>query len=140
VKATVDNTNERSVLCRPEHHKASTIVAEESIGTALEIDVHGRWDALALSEILIPFQSFLVQHTSERWVVHARAPGCHGEPLADALRAIEEWQAAAALLSINSREWPQAGRISSDRRGGVAAACPALLARRGRGRTGASPP
>jgi hypothetical protein len=67
--------------------------AEASVGSAVEIDVDGRWDALALSELLIPFHSFLVQHTTERWVVHARAPGCHGEPLADALRAIEEWQA-----------------------------------------------
>jgi hypothetical protein len=30
----------------------------------------------------------VVQHTPERWIVHARAPGCHGEPFADALRAI----------------------------------------------------
>jgi hypothetical protein len=68
-------------------------VAGESVGTAVEIDVDGRWDALALSELLIPFHSFLVQHTTERWVVHARVPGYHGEPLADALRAIKEWQA-----------------------------------------------
>jgi hypothetical protein len=72
---------------------ATPVGAEASVGSALEIDVEGRWDALALSELLIPFHSFLVQHTSERWVVHARAPGCHGEPLAEALRAIEEWQA-----------------------------------------------
>jgi hypothetical protein len=72
---------------------ATPAVAEETIGTAVEIDVDGRWDALALSELLVPFHSFLVQHTPERWVVHARAPGCHGEPLADALRALEEWQA-----------------------------------------------
>jgi hypothetical protein len=68
--------------------------AEASVGSAVEIDVDGRWDALALSELLIPFHSFLVQHTAERWVVHARAPGCHGEPLAGALSAIAEWQAA----------------------------------------------
>jgi hypothetical protein len=72
-------------------------VAEEPVGTAVEIDVDGRWDALALSELLVPFHSFLVQHTPERWVVHARAPGCHGEPLADVLRAIEEWQAERRL-------------------------------------------
>jgi hypothetical protein len=66
--------------------------AEASVGSAVEIDVDGRWDALALSERLIPLHSFLIQHMTERWVVHARAPGCHGEPLADALRAIEEWQ------------------------------------------------
>jgi hypothetical protein len=71
---------------------ATPVGAEESDGTAVEIDIDGRWDALALSELLIPFHSFLVQKTAERWVVHARAPGCHGEPLADALRAIEDWQ------------------------------------------------
>lgn len=59
----------------------------------VEVVVHGRWDALALSELLIPYHSFLVQRTRQRWVVHARAPGRHGEPLADALRAIEEWRA-----------------------------------------------
>jgi hypothetical protein len=69
------------------------VVAEEDVGTTVEIEVDGRWDAVALSELLIPFHSFLVQHTTERWVVHARAPGCHGEPLADALRAIDEWLA-----------------------------------------------
>jgi hypothetical protein len=72
---------------------ARPVVARESFGTAVEIDVEGRWDALALSELLVPFHSFLVQHTAERWVVHARAPGCHGEPVADALGAIEEWEA-----------------------------------------------
>jgi hypothetical protein len=58
----------------------------------IQVDVHGRWDALALSELLIPYQSFLVQHDHERWVVHARAPGCHGESLSQALAAIEEWR------------------------------------------------
>ena len=61
--------------------------------TTIEIEVQGRWDALALSELLIPFHSFLVQHDQERWVVHARAPGYPGEPLRDALEAIEEWRA-----------------------------------------------
>ena len=75
---------------------ATTVGAEASVGSAVEIDVDGRWDALALSELLIPF-SFLVQHTAQRWVVHARVPGSHGEPLADALRAIEEWQAERRL-------------------------------------------
>jgi hypothetical protein len=74
-------------------------VAEERVGTAVEIEVDGRWDALALSELLIPFHSFLVQHTAERWVVHARAPGCHGEPLADALGSIEEWRAERRLAA-----------------------------------------
>jgi hypothetical protein len=61
------------------------------LDAALEIDVDGRWNALSLSKLLIPFRSYLVQHTSDHWVVHARAPGCHGEPLDDALRKIDEW-------------------------------------------------
>ena len=76
---------------------ATPVVAEERMGTAVEIDVDRRWDALALWELLIPFHSFLVQRTAERRVVHARAPGCHGEPLADALRAIEEWRSERSL-------------------------------------------
>src|SRR5688500_582387 len=64
---------------------------------AVEVDVRGRWDALALAELLVPFHSFLVQRTTDRWVVHARAPGCHGAPLSDALSAIEEWRAERGL-------------------------------------------
>lgn len=60
--------------------------------TTIEIDVQGRWDALALSELLIPFHSFLVQHDHERWVIHARAPGHRGESLSDALAAIDDWR------------------------------------------------
>jgi hypothetical protein len=58
----------------------------------VEIDVRGRWDALALSELLIPFHSFLVQRTAQEWVVHARSPGCHGERLDEALAAIDRWR------------------------------------------------
>lgn len=58
----------------------------------MEIEVRGRWDALALSEQLIPFHSFLVQHDPEQWVVHARSPGCHGEPLDAALALVGEWR------------------------------------------------
>jgi hypothetical protein len=76
---------------------ATPVGPEASVGSAVEIDVDCRWDALPLSELLIPFRSFLVQHTAERWIVHARAPGSHGEPLADALSAIAEWQAERRL-------------------------------------------
>jgi hypothetical protein len=85
---------------RPVSTGAAPVTAIEGEATAeaaVEIDVGGRWDALALSELLIPFHSFLVQRTTERWVVHARAPGCHGESLADALRAIREWRAERRL-------------------------------------------
>jgi hypothetical protein len=68
-------------------------VARWSISTTVEIDVGDYWDAVALLELLIPFNPFLVQHTTEHWVVHARAPGGHGESLADALDLIDEWQA-----------------------------------------------
>jgi hypothetical protein len=68
--------------------------AEPSSRSAtIEVEVRGRWEALALSELLIPFHSFLVQHDQERWVVHARAPGGRGEQLSDALEAIEGWRA-----------------------------------------------
>jgi hypothetical protein len=72
---------------------ARQTVDGSAVAAAVEIDVRGRWDALALSESLIPFHSFLVQLGPERWVVHARSPGHRGEPLGDALVAIEEWLA-----------------------------------------------
>jgi hypothetical protein len=64
--------------------------------TAIEIDVPDRWDALALSEELIPFHSFLVQH-DKGWVVHANAPGYRGQPLARALEAVDGWSAERRL-------------------------------------------
>jgi hypothetical protein len=64
----------------------------EAGAAAVEVDVRGRWDALALSERLVPFHSFLVHLRPDHWVVHARSPGCHGEPLADALASIETWR------------------------------------------------
>jgi hypothetical protein len=57
----------------------------------LEISIKGRWDALALSQRLLPYHSFLVQYEPERWVVNGQTPGCHGERLTDALSAIEKW-------------------------------------------------
>lgn len=56
----------------------------------IEIRVVGRWNARALLECLAPYRSFLVQHDVERWVVHAQAPGCHGETMESAIAAIEE--------------------------------------------------
>jgi hypothetical protein len=76
---------------------ATPVVANESLGTAVEIDLDGRWDAVALSELLIPFHSFLVQRMAERWIVHAQAPGGNGEPLTGALRAIEDWRSERRL-------------------------------------------
>jgi hypothetical protein len=71
--------------------------------TTIEIEVQGRWDALALSELLIPFHSFLVQLDHERWVVHARAPGCHGEPLPDALEVIGHWRSERGPRAASCR-------------------------------------
>jgi hypothetical protein len=89
------NRKELSVSIKTDPVPPSLVDASSE--SAVEIDVDGRWDALALSEALVPFHSFLVQHTSERWVVHARVPGGGGERLADALRTIEEWQADRGL-------------------------------------------
>jgi hypothetical protein len=111
---------------------ATSAVARGSISTTFEIDVGEYWDAVALLEHLIPFHSFLVQHTTEHWVAHARTPGCQGESLGDALGVIEEWQATRqgqAKRSDNasvrvagqstgagdghrSRRWPQTQRRS----------------------------
>ena len=76
---------------------SAPVVADNNIEAAIEVDVRDRWDALALSESLVPFQSFLVQHSADRWVVHARSPGWHGESLLEAFRAIEEWRAERGL-------------------------------------------
>jgi hypothetical protein len=69
----------------------------------LEIDVRGRWDALALSEALIPYHSFLVQLGEQHWVVHARVPGCHGEPLEAALCVIDDWAEAHQVADPSCR-------------------------------------
>jgi hypothetical protein len=56
----------------------------------IEIRVGGRWNACALLERLAPYRSFLIEHGADRWVVHAQAPGCHGESMESAIAAIEE--------------------------------------------------
>ena len=43
----------------------TSAVGEASGTTRIEVDVGGHWDALTLMERLIPFHSFLVQHTTE---------------------------------------------------------------------------
>jgi hypothetical protein len=75
----------------------------------IEIEVQGRWDALALSELLIPFHSYLVHLDQERWVVHAHAPGARGESLSDALAAVDDWridrQPRAASCRVGGRPY-----------------------------------
>jgi len=82
----------------------------------VEIDLRGRWDALALSERLIPYHSFLVQYEPERWVVHAQAPGYHGERLENALSTIQEClverRVEGASVRVDGRPY-----LSADRRG-----------------------
>jgi hypothetical protein len=73
------------------HTRSTSKVAEEAPSVSIDVEVRGRWGALALAEVLIPYHSFLVQHDGERWVVHARVPGCHNESLEDALGALENW-------------------------------------------------
>jgi len=63
----------------------------DDVVLAVEVDVRGRWEALALFELLQPFDPFLVQHAGDHWVVHASAPGRRGEPLTQALRTVDQW-------------------------------------------------
>ena len=77
--------------------------ADDALAAAVEIDVRGRWDAVELAELLIPYHSFLVQRTSDCWVVHARAPGHRGEPLAGALSAIQRWVAERRREGVTVR-------------------------------------
>lgn len=75
--------------------------AEHTVDAAsVEIGVDDRRDALSLMEALIPFHSFLVQYARERWVVHARVPGCHGESLDDLLMAIEIWSPGSGVKAF----------------------------------------
>jgi hypothetical protein len=74
-------------------------VAEASLGSTIEVNVGGRWDAVALLKLLVSFHSFLVQQTSARWVVHARTPGCYGASLDDALDVIDGWQARRGVIA-----------------------------------------
>ena len=82
--------------------KVSTAEGESRV-VSLAIEVEDRWDALALSEILIPYHSFLVQFDRQRWVVHARVVGCQREPLHAALTKIQEWLADRSLGDLPCR-------------------------------------
>lgn len=93
-----------------EYSDSGVGLVESETTAAIEIDLDGRWDALALSEHLVPFHSFLVQHEAQRWVVHARTPGFHGEDVADALRAIDDWVAERGLERVSCRVGGRAGQ------------------------------
>jgi hypothetical protein len=75
----------------------ASLAAADRAEAAVELDLRGRWDALDLSGLLVPFHSFLLDHATDRWVVYTRAPGCHGESLGEALRPIVEWCAERRL-------------------------------------------
>lgn len=86
--------------------------------TTIEIDVQGRWDAVALMRRLDPYHSYLVQFAPERWLVHAECPGFHGERLPSALAAIEESLAIrrveGATVRVDGRRYrPAAGARTS---------------------------
>ena len=76
---------------------------EDEVAVAIAVELEGRWDALALSEALIPYRSFLVQLDRERWVVHARVPGRRGQALDDALDAIDVWRLDRGLDEVSCR-------------------------------------
>jgi hypothetical protein len=84
-----------------------------SMPATIEIDVHGRWDAVALLQRLNPYRPHLIQFAPERWRVHLEAPGCHGERLPSALATIEESLAARqvedATVRVDGRPYRPAG-------------------------------
>ncbi len=84
----------------------------------IEIDVRGRWDAVALTQRLGSYRPYLVQFAPTRWLVHAEAPGCHGEPLPGALAAIE---ASLASRHIEGARVRIGGRLLPSTRGRPAA-------------------
>ena len=94
------------------YHARSNIATadSETASASIEVEIHGRWDALALSEALVPFHSFLVHHEGQRWIVHARTPGCHDESLEEALRTIEDWRVERGLEGAPCRIRRQALR------------------------------
>ena len=86
----------------------------------IEIDVQGRWDAVALLRRLDPYHSYLIQFAPQRWLVHAECPGCHGEPLPCALAAVEEALDArhveGAAVRVDGRPYPPAASMRSSSR------------------------
>lgn len=88
--------------------------------TAIEIDVRSRWDAIALLHRLDPYRPYLIQLAPERWQVHARAPGCHGERLPRALATIDESFAGRcvedAAIRVDGRPYRPVGSTTASRK------------------------
>lgn len=82
------------------------------MAATVEVEVAGRWDALALYERLAPYRSYLVQPGRERWVVHAATPGRHDEQLPQALDSIERCLAERGVRDARVRV---DGRLYPDR-------------------------
>jgi hypothetical protein len=86
-------------------------LAEErgTVSATIEIDVCERLDAVALMQRLNPYHPCLIKFAPERWLVHAEAPGCHGEGLPSALAAVDESLAARhlenATVRVNGRPY-----------------------------------
>ncbi len=60
----------------------------------IEVDIEGRWDAVALMQRLDAYHPYLIQPAPDHWLVRAQCPGCHGERLPSALVAIDDSLAA----------------------------------------------
>jgi hypothetical protein len=89
-----DSTMRRATQAQPDQREGVT---------RIEVDVQTRWDALALLDLLFTYHSFLIQHDHDRWIVHARAPGYRGQPLSDAVDAIDRWRNNRGLRSVSCR-------------------------------------
>lgn len=75
---------------RPHRSEAPRLDGTANGPATIEIDIESRWDAVALMKRLGPYHPYLIQLAPQRWLVHAKCPGCHDEPLPRALAAIQE--------------------------------------------------
>lgn len=69
--------------------KAVATVGHDVAPVTVAIRLEERREALDLMASLTAFHSFIVEHDRQRWVVHARVPGCSGETLDDLVATIE---------------------------------------------------
>jgi hypothetical protein len=58
--------------CSPRPHRCPA--ERRDMLASVEIDIHGCWDALALSQRLNPYPAYLVQLGPERWLVPRKRP------------------------------------------------------------------
>ena len=107
----------------------------------LEVEIAGRWDALALYRRLNSYHSYLVQAGRERWLVHAVTPGRHEEQLPDALDAIEHClaergiRAAPVRIDSSGEGAPGSSRPGTPDRTSTSRSCTARRRRRSRARS-----